>query len=233
MGAQKTLDALIVEDESALQDALVTRLSMDNLGVIGLSSAEAAQAWLESNGTRVLVLDLTLPGLDGMTWLRSRADRDAMGVIIITGRSADEARLEARQLAADDYLTKPLSLDEVALTFRNLLNRLPEGAAWIFDHLNWSLEPPGGEPIPLTALEVAFMNALSTAPGEAVDRHEIVTGMDLDPRTYDFRRMEVMVRRLRSKIERHTEQPVPIQTARGIGYAFTATLKVNRSTPQS
>lgn len=226
----RTLDALVIEDEAGLQDALVTRLSMEGLGVIGFSSAEAAQAWLKNNKARVLVLDLSLPGQDGMAWLRSLDDRTSLGLVVITGRSAEGARLEARQLGADDYLTKPLNLDEVALTVRNLLTRLPADAHWIFDHLNWALIPPGAEPIPLTALEVTFLNALSKAPGEAIDRKAIVTAMHMDPRTYDYRRMEVMVRRLRAKIEKHTRQSAPIQTARGVGYAFTATLATHHRT---
>ena len=226
MAAARTVDSLIVEDEPELQDAIVTRLSLDGLEAIGLSSAEAARRWLTANTARVLILDLNLPGEDGMEWLREMQRPNSMGVIIITGRSEARARVEGRELGADDYLAKPLNLEEVALTVRNLLQRLPITHGWELDMLNWRLAAPEGASIPLTASELAVLDALTSAPGEPVDRRVIIDHLGADPDTYDSRRMEVMIRRLRAKIESHTGDAAPIQTARGVGYSFTAPVEV-------
>ncbi len=220
------IDALVVEDESELQDAIVTTLQMEGLRAIGLSSVEAAERWLAANQTRTILLDLTLPGVGGLDWLRSHQPAEHTGVIIITGHPSARARIEARTLGADDYLQKPLNLEEVTLTVRNLIHRLPGASQWTLDLLNWILVAPTGQPVRLTASELGFLHALAREPGTAVDRREIIRYLGANESSYDMRRMEVLVRRLRTKIEEETGEPSPIQTARGVGYSFTAAIQI-------
>ena len=220
------IDALVVEDESELQDAIVTTLQMEGLRAIGLSSVEAAQRWLASNQTRTILLDLTLPGVSGLEWLRADQPAATTGVIIITGHPSANARVEARSLGADDYLQKPLDLEELTLTVRNLIQRLPHTDQWTLDLLNWTLVTSNGQPVRLTASELGFLHALAREPGAAVERREIIQYLGADENSYDMRRMEVLVRRLRTKIEDETGEPSPIQTARGVGYSFTASIKI-------
>ena len=220
------IDALVVEDESELQDAIVTTLQMEGMRAVGLSSVEAAERWLSTNQTLTILLDLTLPGVGGLEWLRSHRPAQNTGLIIITGHPSARARVEARTLGADDYLQKPLNLEEVTLTVRNLIQRLPRTNQWTLDLLNWTLVPPTGQQVRLTASELGFLHALAREPGSAVDRREIIRYLGANESSYDMRRMEVLVRRLRSKLEEETGQASPIQTARGVGYSFTAAIRI-------
>ena len=229
--AKGMIDALVVEDEAELQDAIVTTLQLDGMQAMGLASVEAAQRWLQDNRSRTILLDLTLPGASGLEWLRERRPAGTSGVIIITGNASAQARIEARTLGADDYLQKPLNLEELTLAVRNLIQRLPGVGEWTLDLLNWTLVTPAGEAVPLTASEVGFLQALAREPGIAVDRRDIVAYLGAHESSYDMRRMEVLVRRLRTKLEAQIGEPGPIQTARGVGYSFTAAISITERPP--
>ena len=222
----RQVDALIIEDELELQDAMKTTLGIHGLSAEVVQSTEAADAWLENHWARVILLDLSLPGRSGLEWLQAGSPGRHIGVIVITGRPGGEARLQARDLGADDYLRKPLDLDEVALTVRNLLNRLPGSKAWQLDLLNWQLLHPSGKACTLTAMELGFMHALALEPGRPVARRAILRHLDVNRMNYDFRRMEVMVRRLRHKLDEQLGDATPVQTARGVGYSFAGPIEI-------
>ena len=223
----RRIEALVIEDEASLQDAIFRSLQIEGIEALGLSSVEAANEFLKWNTAQVFIVDLNLPGLGGLEWLADRGRDPTTGVIVITGRNRENDRLRARELGADDFLAKPLDLEELVITVKNLLTRIATPASeWELDLTTWTLTAPDGRILRLTASELAFLTPLAESPGEPIDRRLITSYLTTSPDYYDMRRLEVLVRRLRKKISDTMTEPMPIQTARGVGYSFSAAIKV-------
>jgi len=221
---KRLVDALVIEDEPALQEAIVTSLGMEGFQAVGMSSAEAANEWLQHHTPVAIVLDLNLPGIDGLAWLKQFQGLDGTGVIVATAKGDQKTRLACLDAGADAVLTKPFDPDELNLIISNLFKRLKPNMQWLLDDLTWALKAPGSEPVYLTASEMAIISRFADAPGKPVSRENLVTALGADWDTYDPRRLEVMMRRLRVKLEEVLGYPPPIHTVRGVGYAFNASI---------
>ncbi|MRH78284.1 response regulator [Spiribacter sp. C176] len=218
-------DVLILEDEKDLRDTMVEFMQSMGHDAIGVGSVEEADAWLTHQDARVLVVDLTLPGEGGLSWLRRRPELKERGIIMVTAAGSDNERIAGRLAGADSYFVKPVNLVELGMSVKNLTERLAYVKAWQLDSLTWTLTAPHGDSIKLTASERRFMEALAMTPGIAVNRHDIILRLGEDPKVYDQRRLEILVRRLRSKITDSLNCDPPISTARSVGYAFTSDLE--------
>ena len=214
-------DVLILEDEKDLRDTMVEFMESMGHSSSGVGSVEEAEKWLEQHDARVLVVDLTLPGENGLSWLRRRPDLKGRGIIMVTASGSDNERVAGRLAGADSYFVKPVNLVELGMSIKNLTERLNHAKAWQLDSLTWKLTSPDGNAIKLTSSERLFMEALAVTPGLAVNRHDIIRRLGEDPKVYDQRRLEILVRRLRSKITDSLHCDPPISTARSVGYAFT------------
>ena len=217
---------LVIEDEAALLEALVTYLNMEGFTADGVGSLGAASQWLKTHQFDVLILDLGLPDGDGLTWLSTNAQ--GKGVIITTARGEGEQRIQGIQAGADVYLVKPIQLEELASLVRNLTRRLRTQITpqWILNPQHWTLASPTGLVIKLTYSETLLLQRLTRAPGQAVSRRDLVLSLGHDPDSYDYRRMEILVRRLRNKIKEVLGSELPLETVHKIGYAFTAAIEV-------
>jgi DNA-binding response OmpR family regulator len=222
---KRTIDALVIEDEADIRDAVVGYLSQVGQAAAGVDSVEAAEQWLEQVDAAVLVLDLSLPGESGLDWLARRPDLREKGIIMVTAAGREAERIAGRNAGADDYFVKPVNLVELSVGVRNLRDRLPASDHWQLDSLHWLLHAPNGSSVKLTASELALLESLAERPGAVVERDLIIRRLGADPQTYDIRRMEVMLRRLRVKIADQLGVEAPIATVRAAGYAFTATLE--------
>ncbi|AGM41401.1 two component transcriptional regulator [Spiribacter salinus M19-40] len=220
-----TLDVLVIEDEADIRDAVVGFLSQMGYSAAGVGSVEAAEAWFERHDAMVLVLDLGLPGESGLDWLQRRSDLRDKGIIIETAAGSESERITGRVAGADGYFVKPVNLVELSISVKNLLDRLQPGDQWQLDSLAWVLRSPAGKNVKLTASELALLECLAIRPGSIVERATIIRRLGADPDTYDIRRMEVMLRRLRVKIAEQLGVEAPISTVRATGYAFTAPLE--------
>jgi two-component system OmpR family response regulator len=219
---------LVLEDEADLRDATVTYLNMEGLKAAGVASLGEAQAWMRTHPMDVLVLDLGLPDGDGLQWLKAQPDITHKGVIITTARESPEQRVAGIRAGADMYLVKPIQLAELSSLVTNLVRRLQSntGTRWSLRKLNWTLVTPQGAVIKLTHSETVLLARLAQSPGEAVSRNELVSCLGFDPDTYDFRRMEILVRRLRNKIKQTLGHELPLDTVHKLGYAFTSPIQV-------
>jgi len=219
---------LIIEDEADLLDAKLSFLKLDGFTVHGVGSLREADHWLLSHTHDILVLDLGLPDGDGLAWLAARSDLVHQGVIITTARGESPARVSGARAGADAYLVKPVQLEELSALIGNLMRRRQQVApqVWQLNVLNWTLKSPLGVSAKLTSSELKLMKMFTTCPGHVVTRHALVVGLGHDPDVYDPRRLEILIRRFRSKAKTFFGPHFPLDTAHGEGYSFTAAISM-------
>lgn len=230
MNTESTIRAniLVLEDETDLQEAVVTYLNMEGYVADGVGSLRAATQWLRTHRIDVLVIDLGLPDGDGLEWLQQHPELRAAGVVVITARGEKEDRLRGIRGGADAYLVKPVALDELASLIGNLVRRLRANTvpSWTLRRVNWTLQSPDGPSIKLTHTESLVVDRLVRSPGQPVDRNRLVEALGEDPILYDPRRMEILIRRLRAKAREALGYELPLETVHRIGYAFTAPIQL-------
>jgi len=220
---------LIVEDEPDLQEALVSFLRLEGMAAHGVGCLSDAQNWMAQNRVDVLLLDLGLPDGDGLAWLQQRQDLRDKGLIITTARSDTISRIHGIRAGADVYLVKPVLLEEVASLIHNLTRRLRGSApptTWWLDETGWRLRTPDGHTIKLTHSEHMLLQRLVKSSGQAVSREALAISLGHKPEHYDFRRLEILVRRLRNKVKENGHMALPLETAHRYGYAFTAPIQM-------
>lgn len=220
---------LIIEDEPELLDAMVTYLTLDGLTAHGVGSLRAAEQWLRTHPHDILVLDLGLPDGDGLAWLNAHSELVHQGVIITTARGESAARIAGVRAGADAYLVKPVQLEELSALIGNLMRRRQPTAAqhWQLNPLNWTLKSPLGVSMKLTNTELKVMKMVSPCPGKVVTRPALIVGLGHDPESFDARRLEILIRRLRTKAEGCFGMRFPLDTAHGLGYSFTSAIDVS------
>ena len=218
---------LIVEDDQS-----IARLVRDNLVFEGFDVECQADGREVLKHVRrfhpdLVLLDLTLPGMDGMDICRRLGEsRERIPVIIITARSQKDDRVLGLKLGADDYVTKPFALDELlARVFAVLRRTNPHPATLVLGDITVDFArmtaTRGGQTLSLTDREMAVIRLLAERPGHIVTRDEllrIVWGFPDAPVT---RTVDNMIARLRRKIEPDARQPRYIRTAHGDGYRLT------------
>ncbi|MEY4209102.1 MAG: hypothetical protein RLZZ20_2254 [Pseudomonadota bacterium] len=214
---------LIVEDETPLREAMVTFLTMDGLNVHGVGTLEAATAWRTLHPVDLMILDLGLPDGDALAWLASHP-AGTSGLVICSARGHPQERIAGMQSGADAYLVKPVQLEELSLLVQKLLKRLkaPANNTWTLDKVHWTLAAPSGRLLKLTHSEAQVIQTLAQSPGAAVSKNDIVLALGHQPASYDMRRMEILIRRLRNKAKEQLGTELPLETAHRLGYAFTA-----------
>lgn len=219
---------LVIEDEADLQEALVTYLNIEGFTADGVSSLSAASQWIRTHQFDVLILDLGLSDGDGLQWLVQNEMLRQKGVIITTARGDSKQRIEGIRSGADVYLVKPIQLEELASLVSNLMRRIqaPTLPQWTLSKMNWTLNSPTGVSVKLTHSEAVLLQKMADHPGQAIARQDLVISLGHNPETYDFRRMEILVRRLRNKIRDALGDELPLETVHKVGYAFTSPLKV-------
>ncbi len=223
---------LLVEDDERIRLALGLALEDMAFEVVDASSGEAALERLETGTVDVVLLDLMLPGVDGLTVCRVLRSRGDLPIIITTARSDTADVIEGLEAGADDYMTKPLVASELAARIRALLRRRrPVGDIVVGSlvHLGdlevWpadGLVRRGGTDVHLTRTEFRLLAELVSAGGRVVTREELlqrVWGYDYFG---DTRLLDVHVRRLRRKIEADPDSPSILTTVRGVGYRCAA-----------
>lgn len=231
MDSPATPHLLIVEDEPELREAMVSFLRDEGFQSDGVGTLRAAREWLEQATPDILVLDLGLPDGESLT-LIDNPRLAQVGVIITTARGRAQDRLVGVKKGADAYLVKPIQLEELALVIRNLHRRLePKKLSaptpnWRLQKVSWTLTAPTGASVVLTRSEVLVLTELAMAVGIGASRNALITRLGHQPETYDWRRMEIMIRRLRNKCKEALGLELPVRTVHGYGYAFIEAIEV-------
>jgi DNA-binding response OmpR family regulator len=221
---------LLVDDDGRIRQALTLALDDEGFAVWAVGSGEQALAALGRGSTDVVLLDLMLPGMDGLAVCRRLRAQGDLPIIIITARSDSSEVIAGLEAGADDYVTKPIAAGELAARIRTLLRRsrppTDGGELWIGDI---ELRPDQGlvrchrggserSGIHLTRTEFRLLVELATAEGKVVTREDLLRRIWGYDYLGDTRLLDVHVRRLRVKIEPDPDAPTLVLTVRGAGY---------------
>jgi two-component system OmpR family response regulator len=213
---------LLVEDDALLVDAISRSLSQSAHTVDVARSGEEADAALSTTQYDLVVLDVELPGVDGLEVLkRLRARRSVTPVLIVTVRDGLEERIAGLDLGADDYLTKPFHLSELEARVRALIRRAHAGASsdLVYGRLRLDMAARrlycDDRPIDLTIRELAVLELLLLRGSRVVTKQQIVEHLYGWEDVSTSNTVEVFIYRLRKKIE---PCGVDIRTVRGMGY---------------
>lgn len=215
---------LIVEDDRLLGDGLAVGLSALGFAVDWFTDGALADAALASTPYDAIVLDLGLPGRDGLDWLarwRSRAQR--VPVLILTARDGVEQRIAGLDSGADDYLVKPIETPELAARLRAVLRRSQGRPEPLWQHGALAYQPASrevrwrGVPVELTARECSLLELLLAHPQRVLPKSLIQDKLYAFEQDIASNALEVHVHHLRRKID-----PKLVRTVRGVGYALGA-----------
>ena len=211
---------LLVEDDNLLGDALQTGLRQRAFDVDWVRDGVAAELALSTETFAAVVLDLGLPRLDGIELLRKeRAKGDKIPVLILTARDAVEDRIQGLDTGADDYVVKPVDLDELAARLRALVRRSRGEAAAALQVGELRLDPAGrtvtyrGKPVELKAKEFNLLHELLLNAGRVLSREQLEERLYTWGEEIGSNAVEVHVHHLRRKLA-----PALIRTVRGVGY---------------
>ncbi len=228
---------LIVDDDLALRELLQRYLGEQGFETAVVDGGDAMKTWMEGNRPDLVVMDLMLPGEDGLSLIRQLRTTTDLPVLILSARGEDVDRIVGLEIGADDYLAKPFNPRELVARIRAILRRKPsrkeapggnaDGAEHVhcfgpyrLDLNNYSLRR-GDEEIALTSGEIALLELFARHPNRVLSRDRLIDllkGYDRSP--FD-RSIDVRITRLRHKIEADPKHPRFIRTVWGKGYLFT------------
>ncbi|MCX7951707.1 MAG: response regulator transcription factor [Clostridiales bacterium] len=220
---------LIVDDEENLVKGIKYNLELDNYSVDVAYEGEDALRKIGENIYNLIILDIMLPKIDGLTLLKKIRERSSVPVIMLTAKGEDEDKVLGFEYGADDYLTKPFNILELRARIKALLRRTYDIVANKGDIVKAGdimIDVPsrkvniGGKPVDLTSKEFDILFLLVTNPGKIYSRDtllEIIWGYDYYG---DSRTVDVHIRRLREKIEKDPSNPQYVLTKWGVGYYY-------------
>jgi len=224
----KKLRIIIVEDEEDLLIVLVAVLSRLGLDVRGCSDGASLDRAIADYPADVVVLDLNLPGEDGVDIARRLRRTCQCGIIMTTSRAMVNERVRGFESGADLYFVKPIDPMELHAALLNLGRRLtqpplPVKPLWLYDSASSSLRTPNGVSIKLTANECTVMKMLFAVPGEIVSSASLLSALGHPDDEYGLQRLKTLFSRLRSKVHDHdTESELPVRARHSLGYALLA-----------
>lgn len=223
--ARGAIQVIVVEDDADLCESLTASLALEGMEVRAAGSVVDLEQALTQAPADVIVLDINLPGESGFAALHRLGLNRHAGVVMLTGRAAQQDRLTGLSLGADHYLVKPFHMSELALVIRNLhvrLKRAAPGPRWAFDAERWVLTSPDGQMLTLSPLECALVSRLMLVPGCPVSRDDLAAAVQdaQDGIAMRGAHLEVLIYRLRRKVQKACGCELPIQSVRGFGYVF-------------
>ncbi len=227
---------LIVEDEPVTRTRLAGYFEAEGYRVSEAENGADMRRIIADDVVDLLLLDINLPGEDGLLLAREQRSRSDMGIILVTGRTDEIDRIVGLEIGADDYVTKPFNPRELLARVKNLLRRtsaipqkdettVKQFADWTFDLSKRCLTTPSGARVKLTRAEYELLAAFVSHPGEVLSRERLSTQLTHRSWEPQDRTIDVLVRRLRRKIEVDSKDPELIITAHGEGYLFVADVR--------
>lgn len=217
---------LVVEDEADLAQILVDYLKRDGYAASALGDGLAAMDELRRAPPDLLLLDVMLPGMDGLSILRELRKSSALPVILVTARVEEIDRLLGLELGADDYVCKPYSPREVVARVRSVLRRMsatppPAGTGNLIDidAATWQARV-AGQRLDLTPKEFRLLQALAERPGRVMSRGQLLDALYADNLDVSERAVDSHMKNLRKKLAQALPEREAIRSIYGVGFVF-------------
>ena len=220
---------LVVDDEPTLRDVVVRYLEREGFRALVAADGSEAETVLREQAPDLVILDLMLPGTDGLELCRRIRARSSLPVIMLTARGEETDRIVGLELGADDYVTKPFSPRELVARVRTILRRAaqPSESSEVQQHGDLALDAASrevrksGRPVKLTAKEFDLLWFLAAHPRRVFSREHLMASVWGYQAAFDTGTVTVHIRRLRAKIEDDAARPQHIETVWGVGYRFS------------
>jgi DNA-binding response OmpR family regulator len=218
---------LVVDDEPTIREVVCRYLERDGFTTVEAADGESALASIEESEPALVVLDVMLPGVDGLEVCRRVRANSRVPIILLTARGEETDRIVGLELGADDYVTKPFSPRELAVRVRTVLRRISsdepsariEAGDLVIDAATRDVLRDGVE-LKLTAKEFDLLLFLAQNPRQVFSREHLMDRVWGYQAAFDTGTVTVHIRRLREKIEQDPSAPKRIETVWGVGYRF-------------
>jgi len=229
---------LVVDDDAAMRSLLVDYLSQHSYRISAVANSQQMARHLTAEATDLVIVDMNLGREDGLQIVRSLNSRSDIPIIIISGdRLGESDKVMGLEIGAKDYITKPFGLREFLARVRAALRERPERKngsqhqIFIFDKWRVStkhrrLRDALGNEVKLTASEFNLLLAFLSAPRQALSREQLLLSTRLHDQEIFDRSIDVLILRLRRKLELDPSSPKYIKTERGAGYIFDSNVTV-------
>lgn len=229
---------LVVDDDAVTRACLAEYFAAENYGVVVAATAEEAERVVASEDVALVLLDIRLPGKDGLTLARELRVHSEVGIILVSGRQNEIERIVGLECGADEYVTKPFNPRELLARAKNLIRRVKQArsvpaeagrpksivfddCALIAEHRQ--LVDRDGTQTELTEGEFQLLKALLRHPGQTMSRNQLLDLISNREWVPSDRTVDVLIGRLRRKLKDDPANPRIILTVHGAGYRFTPT----------
>ena len=238
MDQSEPVRLLLVDDEATLREPLADYLVRQGFVVDQAGSAAEARTRLRDAPPDLVLLDIIMPGEDGLSLCRHLAESQAIPTILLTARGEATDRIVGLEIGADDYVTKPFEPRELVARIRSVLRRASKGAAaafeeehdflfdgWRLDPLKRKLTDPEGAVVAISSVEFRLLMAFLDHPRQVLDRDRLLDMVQGREAHLFDRAVDNQISRLRRKIEADSRNPTLIQTVWGGGYMLAADVR--------
>jgi DNA-binding response OmpR family regulator len=222
----------VVDDDPSIRETLEGFLEAEGYEICCAGNADELDRTMRVRPVDLVLLDIRLPGRDGLSLTRDLREKSEMGIILITGRNDKVDRILGLEYGADDYIAKPIDERELLPRVRNLLRRVEHSrcvtapltlsfAQFRLDTRARSLTDPTGRSLPLTTAEFDLLAVFVRNAGQVMSRERLISAIKRRRFESMDRTVDTLVRRLRRKIEADPDNPHLIKTIHGTGYLFS------------
>jgi two-component system phosphate regulon response regulator OmpR len=237
--AERPLHILVVDDDPRIRQMLTRYFEKEGYRVSTAADGAAMRTHLSARPVDVILLDVVLPGPDGLTIARELRATSDVGIIMLTSRDEVLDRVVGLEVGADDYIAKPFHLREVLARVKSVVRRRKPALesvgrsedrrvevirfdGWILDTARRQLVSPSGKDVVLTSGQFDLLAALATHPGRVFSRETLMEHTRGHGTKAFDRTIDAQIARLRQKIERDPKRPTIVKSVRAVGYVFTA-----------
>ena len=232
---------LLVDDEAALREPLAEYLVRQGFSVSQAANAAQARSLIKTELPELVLLDIMMPGEDGLSLCRHLADAHAIPTILLTAKGEATDRIVGLEIGADDYVVKPFEPRELVARIRSVLRRSAKGGpppaedeqfefeGWRLDPLKRRLSDPEGAVVSISSVEFRLLLAFLEHPRQVLDRDRLLDMVQGREAHLFDRAVDNQVSRLRRKIEGDHRNPTMIQTVWGGGYMLAADVRRMRA----
>ena len=234
----------VVDDDPSIRETLEGFLEAEGYEIYCAADADELDRMMRVRPVDLVLLDIRLPGRDGLSLTRELREKSELGIILITGRNDKVDRILGLEYGADDYIAKPIDERELLPRVRNLLRRVEHSRGvtaplllsfgqFCLDTRGRNLTDPAGKSVPLTTAEFDLLLVFVRNAGHVMSRDRLISAIKRRRFESMDRTIDTLVRRLRRKIEADPENPRLIKTVHGTGYLFSGPAAADDNKPRT